>query len=39
MPLDFYRYARRDNIERAKRKWRSMPPMSENHLGLDEIDE
>jgi hypothetical protein len=31
MSLDFYRFARRDNITRAKAKYRAMPPVSENN--------
>ncbi len=32
-PLEFYRYARRDNIIAAKKLWRSMPPMGNNNFG------
>lgn len=35
MQLGFYRGSRRDNIEGAKKTWRSMPPVSENHYGLE----
>ncbi len=34
MPLDFARGVRQQNIERAKRRWRSMPPIKANHFGL-----
>lgn len=35
MSLDFRKGAREDNIARAKSIWRAMPPVSENHYGLD----
>lgn len=35
MPLDFYRGVRKHNIEMAKAYWRKMPPVSENHWGLE----
>jgi hypothetical protein len=35
MPLDFTRGARAKNIGKAKKRWRAMPPVSANHLGLD----
>lgn len=33
--LPFARGARQRNIELAKRVWRAMPPVSENHWGID----
>ena len=36
MPLEFSRFARAKNIANAKRIWRAMPPMSENHYGIDQ---
>lgn len=35
MRLEFYRFARQDNIKMARGYWRSMPPVSQNHWGLE----
>ena len=35
LALEFSRFARKANIDHAKRVWRAMPPVSENHYGLD----
>ena len=35
MPLDFVRQSRQKSVARAKRQWRRMPPVSENHWGLE----
>jgi len=35
MPLPFMRGARQQNIEAAKKQWRRMPPVSQNHWGMD----
>lgn len=35
MPLDFSRAARRESVELARAYWRSMPPRSANHFGID----
>jgi len=35
MPLAFSRAARLESVERARAYWRSMPPRSANHFGLD----
>lgn len=35
MPLDFVRGSRRKSIDAAKRRWRALPPVSENHFGVD----
>lgn len=32
--LDFARGIRQRNIELAKRQWRNMPPVSDNHYGV-----
>lgn len=34
VPLDFMRGVRKKNIELAKKRWRRMPPVSQNHYGL-----
>ncbi len=34
-PLDFMRGARERNVDRAKTRWRRMPPVSANHYGLE----
>ena len=33
MPLEFARGARKTNIQRAKERFRKMPPVSKNHYG------
>lgn len=35
MPLPFMRGAREQNIARAKNIWRRMPPVANNHYGID----
>lgn len=35
LTLPFAKGARQRNIEQAKRKWRAMPPRTDNHYGLD----
>lgn len=35
MRLSFDKNARKDSIAYAKEMWRAMPPVSENHYGLD----
>jgi hypothetical protein len=35
LPLDFFRGVRKLNIDEAKAKWRSMPPVAENNYGLE----
>ena len=36
MELAFVRGSRQKSIDHAKAKWRKVPPISENHYGLDE---
>jgi len=38
LELNFERDSRQKSIERAKVRWRSLPPVSENHYGLDMYD-
>jgi ribosomal protein L37AE/L43A len=38
MPLDFVPQARQKSIDRAKKLWRRMPPVSENHYGIEESE-
>lgn len=37
MPLDFAPQSRQKSIDAAKACWRRLPPVSENHFGLDEV--
>ena len=34
--LDFVRQSRQKSIDSAKRSWRALPPVSENHYGEDD---
>ena len=36
-PLEFERQSRQKSIASAKRIWRSMPPVKDNHWGLDDL--
>ena len=38
MPLLFVRGSRIKSIENAKRRWRGMPPVSENHYGIELVE-
>lgn len=35
MPLAFMRGARQHNIDRARTHWRRLPPMAQNHYGIE----
>lgn len=35
IPIDFARGVRKRNIEMAKSHWRKLPPICNNHYGID----
>ena len=39
LPLDFYRGVRAANIAAAKKYWHRMPPVSQNHFGIENAKE